>query len=227
MTGMARGTVRRGAWVVAGLIGLLVAAAPAQASYVTAEFQGIWGVQIGYTLNGTHHDDVYAGKVVWKTISSDAGFSGIFHTFCLEPNLNLKIGNQHTFNLGPINGAPVPGPAMGDDKADSVRELWAKFHDNLDTKTKAAAIQIAIWDIVYDDFTADSSAANTLAQQWLSELNGLHNKHECPLTALTNPNLQDQITCHCHETPVPPTLALAGMGLLSLCGYARPWRKRS
>ena len=223
MTEMARGTIRRGAWVVA-LVACLAAGAQARGAYVTAEFQGIWGVQVGFTLNGTYSNDTYAGKVFWKTVSSDAGFSGVFQTFCLEPNQDLKIGTQYTFNVGGIEGAPVPGPSMGPDKADSVRELWAKFGDLLDTKTKAAAFQIAIWDIVYDDFTADPSAANTLAQEWLAQLNGLHNKKECPLTALTSQVNQDQITCF--DTPVPPTLALAGIGLFSLLGYSRPWRQR-
>lgn len=238
MTEMARGTVRRGAWLVAGLVGLLVSASPARAGYVTAEFLGVGpGLNVGYTLNGVH-SNTSAGQFQWKTIASDAGFSGQFHTFCIDLTQSISMGNTYTYNLVNIDLAPDPGTGtggsgvdgpMGLNKAQQLRELWNKFHplignDNL----KSAAFQIAVWDIVYDDFTADAGAAATLANTWLISLNGLHDKNECALIALSDPRLQDQVTCHDpHETPVPPTLALAGIGILSLFGYSRPWRRRS
>ena len=111
-------------------------------------------------------------------------------------------------------------------------------HDIGNNGTKAAAFQLAIWKIESDwgdnyalDFSSNptngplnnfqasgNSAATDQAVTWLTDLEN-HTYDRAGLVALTNDRYQDQVAA----VPVPPSILLAGSGILCLfgCGWVR------
>jgi hypothetical protein len=170
--------------------------------------------------------------------------------FCIEAQ--LSCGNCYEANVNTLDDAPKPsgpgGSTMGDTKADYLRELWAdvaagqgvannELASALD-KTEAAAMQLAVWEIVYEDKpdttgatatygagnwnvlvndagspsdsfkTSNNTAAAAQANTWLDLVTGSGATPGPSLVALVNESCQDYITI-----PVPGAVLLGLLGL--------------
>ncbi|MDB5319444.1 MAG: hypothetical protein JWN40_1075 [Phycisphaerales bacterium] len=176
-----------------------------------------------YTLNGVK-DYADAGVSNWTRSATNPGTFAAgpkqgekFGTFCLEPDQEFPSGAKVAYTVIDLNSDPTSGP-MGATKADAIRELWGRFRSTIGTDgTKAAAFQIAVWEIVTDSgrnlssgvFRAGAAnpseiAIKNQAQSWLNQINGTGPKAN--LLALSSPTDQDQVfelptPVGCHEHP--------------------------
>ncbi|QOJ13892.1 MAG: PEP-CTERM sorting domain-containing protein [Planctomycetia bacterium] len=233
--------MRKFTWkhAVATLV-LSASAAMASAATVKADFINISPSRgdFDYVLNG-NNDETTAGVFNWQTVPGGDTDLGLFQSFCIE--LGQGVGDGVLFSIVPLGNGPLPGTGtggpgvngpMGSAKAALIGELWARRHASIFTGTtsqqrdKAAAFQVAIWEIVYDDglnldggaFRENDSASWVdMAKTWLGELNGDPNYTTPGLVALTHPNKQDQVTL----IPEPTSL-----GLLALGGVGAWMRRR-
>jgi hypothetical protein len=189
-----------------------------------------------YTLNGVK-DFADAGVFHWTRSATNPGtYAGVpaagknFDAFCLEPDQEIPSGANVAYTVVDLPSAPPeisPRGMMGAAKADQIRELWGRFRAAVGTdNVKAAAFQIAIWELVCDSgkdlaagaFTADTSnptavAIKNQAQAWLDQVNGAGAKAN--LLALTSPIDQDQI----FEVPPPPPTTPLGPGMTATIGF--------
>jgi hypothetical protein len=210
--------------LVAGvaLAASVVVSAPASASLVQNSFAN---GSINVTLNRP-------GQAGQST--SVGGFTGVFNgvsfmSYCIELAQQFSFGTVYnSYSSVPVASAPNTSP-MGPLKALDLSKLMAAhFATSFATTTSTAAMQLAIWEIVYEtrttydvnsgafEVTAGDNAARNAANLLLASLPGL--TATAPLTALGSPNNQDFITI----IPVPPSIALfAGGLLLGLWGVRR------
>jgi hypothetical protein len=151
--------------------------------------------------------------------------TGVFRTVCIELD---QYTRDATYDVIPVANGPRPGLAlsagpMGAPKADMVSRLWAAYWDQANlSAADAAAFQVSIWEIVYDDdldlfggaFRANYAnlASSPLfvqtANAWLGGMGSLTGSAN--LVALSSLRYQDQLVM------VPlPSAALAGIALLA------------
>lgn len=192
---------------------------------------------------------VHAGVSRFKTIGgTNEGklwSSGEIGGFCIElaePRSTMPITTYDVIN--PADG-PRPesylGGAMGETKANYLRELWGRYYDPSwatgDTFTgtqnsQAAVFAAAIWEIVNEDFTGNPLDWNvhsdgtdgtggfrvwgvdyTTANQWLHSLDGTGPMAD--LRVFSYDGVQDFLVA----VPEPATIALLGIG--SILGLMR------
>jgi hypothetical protein len=167
--------------------------------------------------------------------------TGNFSTFCIELNQHISFGGSYTYTVMKLEDAPNPGlpepgvNGMGAVKAANLKKLWAAYRDSIGTDAvKAAAFQVAVWEVVYEDIgTYDTSAGDfyintvsstansvrTQANTWLNFLSSL--TMQANLAALSSESYQDQLVV------VPtPTGVTAGAGLLAVVGIIGNRRRR-
>src|SRR5207253_1210399 len=77
-----------------------------------------------------------------------------FITFCIEVTQNVNIGGTYTFTQQGAGTLPTSG-AMGANKANDLAQFWKANAGTIAGLTTAddalaAAIQLAIWEIVYE-----------------------------------------------------------------------------
>jgi hypothetical protein len=154
--------------------------------------------------------------------------------FCIDLPQEPVSGWQDVVTL---DAAPLPalyGTPMGPIKANYIRELWySHFDTNWTTSAgnqMAEAFSMALWEIVYEDMpissagwdvTQDGSAGDhgfycanadtATANTWLHSLTG-NGPFANNLYATSTPNGQDFLV----QVPEPATVALLGLGALSL-----------
>ena len=195
------------------------------------------GMMASYTLNGAP-DSGDAGVYNWTRSAANPGsFAGVplpgqtFGAFCLEPDQAFASGSNVPFTVSDLASAPDNGSygPLGAAKSDEIRELWGRFRSTIgNDNTRAAAFQVAIWEIVTDtghdlsggNFVADASTAagatiKSQAQTYLNQLNGAGPKAN--LFALTSPIDQDQVF------EVPTTTPLV-KGMTATIGY---WQNKN
>jgi hypothetical protein len=192
---------------------------------------------VTYTVNGVA-DVADAGVYKWTRSAANPGtYAGHpspgqnFDAFCLEPDQELPSAPNIPYTVVDLESAPPEGSSigtMGAVKANQVRELWARFRAAVGTdNTKAAAFQMALWEIVADSgkdlaagaFKADTTTATgqavkDQAQAWLDQVNGAGPKAN--LLALTSPCDQDQI----FECPAKPPTTPLKPGMTSTIGFS-------
>jgi hypothetical protein len=157
------------------------------------------------------------------------GFTGVFNgsaflSYCIELTQQFSFGTSYNnYSVVPVATAPNTG-AMGATRATDLAKLVAAhFADSFTSTVKSAAMQIAVWEIVYETgsaydvttgaFNVNASAGNvnsarSQANLWLAGLPSL--TAAAPIIALSSPDRQDFITV----VPVPPSVALFAGGLL-------------
>ena len=161
------------------------------------------GLVTSYSLNGVK-DYAEAGVYNWTRAAINPGtYAGnptpgqTFGAFCIEVDQELPSSPNIAYTVTDL-------AALGA-KADQLKELWGRFRSAIGTdNTKAAAFQMAVWEIVSDSgknltagiFKADTTTASgaavaAQAQSWLNALNGTGPKAN--LFALSSPIDQDQL----------------------------------
>jgi hypothetical protein len=191
-----------------------------------------------YSLDGgSTFQQTLAGKINWsRTGGTHVGApAGDFVTFCIELTEHVSLGGSYAFDVVDLASAPDPGGwgvglGMGTAKADLLRELWGRHYASVADSTTAAAFQVAVWEIVYDDGLALGGgsfqvkfpdgpvpAYLSTAQSWLGSLDG--SGPAASLYALSRAGVQDQVFEVAH---VPlPLAAWSGLGLLGLVAVRR------
>lgn len=239
--------------VLASLV-LTAAAARAEPLQVKATLKNVSpGVRINFTINDQPGlpdplpvHSTTAGVFNWTTVSSNAGFAPTFTSFCIELNQHISTGGTYTYDVIDVENAPNPGQGtggpgvngpMGLDRANQIRQLWGTHFAEIGSdNVKAAAFQLAIWEIIYTEwFTptpyagggatvlANGTAAIDLAMQWWNEVQTPDpTKYQHGLVANSSLIAQDEITL---LTPAPRSFLLAGLGGLGLIGYVRRRRQ--
>jgi len=182
---------------------------------------------VDISINGGHsYRSILAGAMQWNRTGGDhEGMpTGAFDSFCIELTQYVNYHNNYTFEVVPLETAPRPGGSgvgqgMMTLKADLLRELWGSHYGEATTRDSAAAFQLAVWEIVYDDgVTLNDGSFRvrprsttplyvTIAQNWLDSLDGHGPKAH--LVALSNPCLQDQVIA----APLP-SAAFGGIALV-------------
>ena len=185
---------------------------------------------VGGVLAGRYNFDINGG--------SPSGIPGITSWtqlpewgFCIE--MQYSTGGYQPYTIKNLQDAPLTGGIgglpMGTTKANYIRELWANHIANVPgNNTNAAAFQLAVWEIVYENNAAGpglwnvkstSGAADTgfravgntaaldLANTWLGQLDG--QGLASGLYAYSNTNYQDYV----FQVPVPAAALLGFLGL--------------
>jgi hypothetical protein len=215
---------------VAGLVSL-----SAQAATVTATLNTITGQSFQYKLDGVNLVTT-AGVFDWTRTGGDASDpTGNFKSFCIELDQTISLNKSFTFEMIEVADGPKPGLAlgagpMGQTKADMLGKLWAAYYDlALTSNAYAAAFQVAVWEIVYDDgldlsdggFQARYTTAPAFvqtAQGWLDNLGNLTEK--AALGVMSSDKHQDQLVM------VPlPAAAWAGLSLIGAVALRRKLRR--
>lgn len=181
-------------------------------------------------------DTAPAGVLKWTRSAANPGtYAGKpvagqgFDAFCIEPDQGFANLPNVSYKVVDLESAPEEGSprgALGAAKADQIRELWGRFRSAIGSDgDKAAAFQVALWEIVVDTdhdvsggafFVDDSTPAiKAQAQAWLDGLTGTGPKAN--LLALTNASDQDQVF------EIPPTTTLV-RGMTATIGF---WQNKN
>lgn len=162
-----------------------------------------------------------------------AGGGGIvpndFFTFCIEPREFVTVGQTYTYNIVPVEQGANNIGGMGVTKANFVRELLYDNYPNFSvalTPLTAAAIQVALWEIVREDsgsFNLDTGtvqyrnwandSVRVLATSMLGGLTG-NGPYLSSVSALTlNGSVQDTLV---QTTPEPAAFLVVAPALIVL-----------
>lgn len=223
-------------------------------------------IAINYAPAGFSNASVFAGIYNWTPQTTQVGTQQVpnpwpldypFSSFCIDLKQDFTSGQTYQFTLAPVADAPVdsqsgaypnnnPG-AMGTTAAADLGRLWATDEHGLTTNVQAAAFQVAIWAVVYNQaqlqtipseasFASSFSVLNTSNSFYLSAgsnstLVSDANQYVGDalfspdstnmLAALTSPSYQDQLVI----MPTPASFS-GGLVLLLLCGMT-VWARRN
>jgi hypothetical protein len=199
---------------VAPLLGVLLAVS-ANATPVTLQELTVAPYQIvTISVTGFYTGGVYAGinKLLVDSVAADG--------FCIDP-FHFSIGGPQSYNSVPLTSAPkddhlITGTHMTPGEADLISKLWTVGYSPSLTAEQAAALQIAIWDVVGGtDFHLTS--ANDYGASVLLANATSYSGPRANLTALTGPG-QDFLVARPPGVPDSGTtlslLAISVFGLL-------------
>ena len=237
----------------AGVV-VLAFAGVTQADTIGMRFDGITGQSTGFSYtSGARTSDfggsTTAGKFAWTVTTGGTygshtfGTGATFFTFCTELTQFISPGTTYTYDLVSPSTLPtppggIPGFTMGSFRAGLLAEF---FQNNFKTATtgttlQAAAFQMGVWEIVYQDDTAaagdgtfdslgeitlntlsgifsmDNASAGGVANGWLSSLMGTYSADPDWLVGFGSSTTQDQATL----IPLPPPVWLAAVGLVGV-----------
>ena len=174
-----------------------------------------------------------------KTLTTDAGgFTASlnggpsFTSYCIDLYEHIGFGTTYNdYNL-------VAGASHAFANSTAAVDIGKLFAEKnvIDSATKQAAFQIAIWEIAYETSgiynlgtgaakfsggTASSSGALSLASTWLGNLAGTTNNAYTvwALDSIGKPGHQDQVFAA--PVPEPSTYAMLAGGLLCIGFFAR------
>jgi len=200
--------------------------------YGAQDIATFWGA--GYT-----GAQVYAGAYMLnKTADTGIGntwSNGLLPAFCIELHEPVPKTTATYDVIAPDNNYNTYlGEALGNEKANYLRELWSRYYDEAWSSggsytdrenDSAAAFATAVWEIIYEDLptsaadydvTVDGTAGiggfaatgidTATANAWLQSLDGTGGKAD--LLVLTNAGGQNFLVA----VPEPTTLMLLGLG---------------
>jgi hypothetical protein len=227
---------------------------------ITAQLTGLNPWAFGTIhLAGAGDEDGGIGNIIWQGNSGNAApFTGTFNTYCIDLEENIYFGSSYSFVIAPLADAPkesaYPGDTggpMGAEKATEIEELFGQHYaDTLGVNdgVDCEAMQLAIWNIIYDTDTSVSTGDGTfyadgdvdpnaiaIANSWLVDAANPQDQalyQADDLEALIGcDGAQDQIVVNplipISTTSVPlPTSAMGGSVLLAGLAASRLWRRR-
>ncbi len=184
---------------------------------------------VSITVNNNSTSTVFAGPFALEYRTGAALPWVSFITYCLEPDETLGISGNTIYNgtlLNTLAGSPEYGA-----QADDIARLFRTYYnDSLTNTTKAAAFQVALWEVSYDtgrNLGAGSFRLNTtgtIATQAAAYLNTATWVPTGDVGAVLRVGNQD-LLIDLPPRPIEPiaepaTLALFGAGL-TLFGLVR------
>lgn len=209
----------------------------AQAGTIRAELSVLPTSGVEFTVGGDGRETT-AGRFEFQRLGGthpatpkpNAG--GMFWAFCIELEEFIAEGNRVTYDVQPLD-LGGPGAGMGLARADQIAELlgavYPDFSVPLASVDEYAALQIAIWEIIYEtdavlavgngfaQFFNAPAAILDLADDYLALVDGIGDR-ALGLAALVNDNpdperrgRQDMLVQF--PVPEPGTLGLALLGL--------------
>jgi hypothetical protein len=251
---------------VLALAGALAFSGQAAADTVTANYSNVSpGTNVGYRLTGNTGAFTTTTAGVFNFTATDAGpiltyETNKFVSFCIDLDDTIKA-NPQVWDVVSLANAPNPSSSrsMGPDKAGDLAKLLggvlgtslnnarntASYNLGgsgltLDAAQRAAALQIAIWEIVWEDSNnaygvADGQlqfnlgANNVIRQQANYWLANLSDYMMGGLVGLTSPTeiggikTQDFIG----QVPIPAAAWLFGSALIGVAALGRRNRKET
>jgi len=203
-----------------------ILAVPAQARAETIDFTGLGHAAV-VEVRGLLNARVWAGEINWVWVGAvPDGFSPSFYTYCVDIT-NVLIDPQEVTIRSSSDLNPTPD---GGGKAAWLLNSFAPGIRTGGTNAQAAALQVAIWEALYDTapnlasgsfYLASSMTGGsiwTLAGHYLSQLYYAPGTYHVGTAAwLDSTRGQDQITL----VPEPSMLLLLGSGLF-LFGRRQP-----
>ena len=229
-----------------GLVGIAVLVLNGTSMAIDMTFDNIQGQGVHYDYSGTRGSAISgnttAGRFNW-TVTSGETINGVtfnagdhFTTFCTELTQFISTGDEFTYSSVAVSSMPTVGQLgapMGSFRAGLIQELFNDHYATAvnGTLTEAAAFQVAVWEIVYEDRLDDAESglttiaiaadagANTFvissnydavqqANLWLDMLTGNYSE-DSSLIGFGSESAQDQLLL----VPLPAPLWLAGVGL--------------
>jgi len=211
--------------------GLLLAPAQAKADTISFDWVGHASVVTVAGPNGGSPYDVWAGELKWDWVgATPAGLSNPVYTYCVDIVTDLTspqdVSITSTSNLTSSVATLAPEAAakaawLVNSFADTVRSTADGWYANV----LGAALQVAIWEALYDSTNDLAGGAfqlvttGTIATQAQAYLTALYASDYTGSTAvlLDTRDGQDQIT----KVPEPGTLLLLGTGIAAFYTRSR------
>jgi len=213
---------------LAAAVFVSLAGLPATARAEIIDYTGL-GRSAVVSVAGVWSGSVYAGELNWAWVgSAPAGFAQTFYSYCVDlrnvltdpQTVSVRSTSQMTTSLGIATDGGAKAAWLFDSYAATIRSSG--------TGIQAAALQVAIWEALYDtsqSLVAGNFRLNTTgairdqANAYLSSLYvGTGQYQTSVATWLDTSRGQDQLTARVSE---PSTLLLFGLALTLFAGWLR------